>query len=87
MNRKALYKHIKSGDIFAIETDAKGKVISTSGPLLTKDLDPKELDYDNYFTDEIKERIEDFVLVTKEDYLEILRKNGFYSQIVQKHLF
>jgi hypothetical protein len=25
MNRKALYKHIKSGDIFAIETDAKGK--------------------------------------------------------------
>jgi hypothetical protein len=56
-------------------------------PLLTKDLDPNELDYDNYFTDEIKERIEDFVLVTKEDYLEILRKNGFYSQTVQKHLF
>ena len=84
---KALYKHIKSGDIFAIETDAKGKVISTSGPLLTKDLDPNELDYDNYFTDEIKEKIEDFVLVTKEDYLEILRKNGFYSQTVQKHLF
>jgi hypothetical protein len=87
MPMKALYKHIKSGDIFAIETDAKGKVISTSGPLLTKDLDPNELDYDNYFTDEIKERIEDFVLVTKEDYLEILRKNGFYSQTVQKHLF
>ena len=84
---KALYKHIKSGDIFAIETDAKGNVISTSGPLLTKDLDPNELDYDNYFTDEIKEKIEDFVLVTKEDYLEILRKNGFYSQTVQKHLF
>jgi len=84
---KALYKHIKSGDIFAIETDSKGKVISTSGPLLTKDLDPNELDYDNYFTDEIKEKIEDFVLVTKEDYLEILRKNGFYSQTVQKHLF
>jgi hypothetical protein len=84
---KALYRHKKSGDIFAIETDAKGKVISTSGPLLTKDLDPKELDYDNYFTDEIKEKIEDFALVTKEDYLEILRKNGFYFQTVQRHLF
>ncbi|MCX5635306.1 MAG: hypothetical protein NTW55_05655 [Planctomycetota bacterium] len=62
MNRKALYKYIESGGIFAIETDAKGNVISTYGSLLTKDLDPKELDYDNHFTDEIKEKIEKFVL-------------------------
>jgi len=38
---KAIYKHKKSGDIFAIETDGKGRVLSTSGPLLTKDLNPR----------------------------------------------
>jgi len=27
MTKKALYRYIKSGDIFAIETDAKGDVI------------------------------------------------------------
>jgi hypothetical protein len=84
---KALYRHKKSGDIFAIETDNKGKVLSTSGPLLTKDIDPQRLDYDNYFKEEVKAKIKDFVLITKEDYLEILKKNGFYSQTVQRHLF
>ena len=38
MTRKAIYKHRRSGDLFAIETDEKGKVISTSGPLLTKEI-------------------------------------------------
>jgi len=32
--KKALYKHKKSGELFAIETDEKGNIISTSGPLL-----------------------------------------------------
>jgi hypothetical protein len=35
---KALYRHKKGGDIFAIETDKAGEVISTAGPLLIKDL-------------------------------------------------
>jgi hypothetical protein len=30
MFQKALYKHKKSGDVFAIEVDDKGKVISTA---------------------------------------------------------
>jgi hypothetical protein len=84
---KALYKHKKSGDIFAIETDEKGKVISTAGPLLTKDLDPERLDYDNYFSVEIKAKIKDFILLSKAEYLEILRKEGFIIQESQKHLF
>lgn len=84
---KALYKHNKSSEIFAIETDDSGKVISTSGPLFSKDLNPDQLDYDNYFNDEIKAKIDDFILITKADYLEILRKNGFYVQSTQKHLF
>lgn len=46
MTRKALYKHKQSGDIFAIETDDQGNVVSTSGSLLVKDLNPNELDED-----------------------------------------
>lgn len=84
---KALYKNKKSGDIFAIEMNEKGKVISTAGPLLSKDLNPEKLDYDNYFKDEVKEKIKDFVRINKDDYLEILRKNGFSSQTIQRHLF
>jgi len=84
---KALYKYKNSGDIFAIETDKKGKVLSTAGPLLTKDLDPERLDYDNYFSEEIKAKIKDFILLSKAEYLEILRKEGFIIQESQKHLF
>jgi hypothetical protein len=84
---KALYRHKRSGDIFAIETGEGGEVISTAGPLLIKDLDPERLDYDNYFNNEIKAKIKDFILLSKADYLEILRKNGFVIQTIQKHLF
>ena len=28
MNRKAIYKHKRTGDLFAIETDEQGKVLS-----------------------------------------------------------
>ena len=51
---KAIYKHKTSGDLFAIETDEQGKVLSTSGPLLVKDLNPSELDYDNYWDKDVK---------------------------------
>lgn len=84
---KVLYRHKRSGDIFAIETNEAGEVISTAGPLLMKDLDPERLDYDNYFNDEIKAKIKDFILLSKAEYLEILRKNGFVIQSSQKHLF
>ena len=84
---KALYKHKKSGDIFAIETNDKGKVLNTSGPLLSKDLNPKMLDYDDYWNTEIKSKIKDFQRISKDEYLEILRKNGFVIQTSQKRLF
>ena len=44
MSKKAIYKHRESGDLFAIETDGQGKIVSTSGPLLCKDVKPEELD-------------------------------------------
>lgn len=41
MKKKPLYKHKKGGDLFAIETDEAGNVLSTSGLLLTEDLNPE----------------------------------------------
>jgi len=70
MSKKALYKHKNSGDIFAIETDETGKVLSTSGPLLTKDLNPEELDYDNYWDSDIRASIDGFELLSKVAYRE-----------------
>ncbi len=84
---KALYRHKKSGDVFAIETDEAGNVISTSGPLLFKSLDAKLLDYDDYWNNEIQAKLADFERLNKEDYIELLRKNGFYRQETQRHLF
>jgi len=84
---KALYRHKESGDIFAIETDASGKVVSSAGPLLIKELDPEELDYDNYFTDEIAAKIKDFCIISKENYRKLLADNGFFIQSSQRRLF
>ena len=84
---KAIYKHKKSGDLFAIETNDQGKVISTSGPLLFKDLDPKKLDYDNYWDNDIKAHLKEFVLLSKAEYEELLKKNGFFIQQTQRSIF
>lgn len=84
---KFLYRHKRSGDIFAIETDEVGHVLSTSGPLFSDDLDPKFLDYDEYWNMEIQTKLKDFVRITKTDYLEILRQNGFIIDHNQNTLF
>jgi len=87
MNRKALYRHKISGDLFAIETDEKGNIISTSGPLLVKDLNPEELDYDNYWDNDIKRNFKEFVLLSKIEYQELLKKTGFFIQETQRSIF
>ncbi len=84
---KALYRHKRSGDIFAIETNEAGQVISTSGPLFSDDFDPKMLDYDEYWNSEIAAKLADFERITKDDYRELLRKNGFIIDHNQRHLF
>ncbi len=84
---KAIYRHKKTGDVFAIETDEAGKVISTSGPLLFERLDVRLLDYDDYWNNEIAAKLAEFERLSKDDYLELLRKNGFYRQEMQRHLF
>ena len=84
---KSLYRHKQSGDIFAIETDEAGHVRSTSGPLFHDDLDPKLLDYDEYWNSEVQAKLDDFIRITKDAYLDLLRQNGFITQFNQKHLF
>ena len=87
MSNKAIYKHKRTGDLFAIETDDHGSVISTSGPLLFKDLDPKKLDYDNFWDEDVKVHLNEFVLLSKAEYQELLYKNGFVIQTTQRSIF
>lgn len=84
---KSLYRHKNSGDLFALETNEQGDIISSAGPLLCKDIDPELLNYDDYFTGEIKIKSNEFELLSKAEYEEILRECGFSRQISQKHLF
>lgn len=84
---KSLYHHKQSGDLFAVETDESGKVLSASGPLFSKDLDPETLDYDDFWNNEIQAKLEDFERITRADYLELLRRNGFVTQFNQNYLF
>jgi len=87
MSKKALYRHKQTGDLFAIETDEDGNVLSTSGPLLVKDLNPEELDYDNYWDEDIKAHLSEFVLLSKDEYEELLKRTGFFIQESQRSIF
>ena len=87
MRKKALYKHKRSGDLFAIETDETGRVLSTSGPLLVKDLNPEELDYDNYWDEDVTAHLSEFVLLSKVEYEELLKRTGFFIQESQQSIF
>jgi len=84
---KSLYRHKPTGDLFALETDEQGNVLSSSGPLMFKDIDRNLLNYDDYFNSEIKIKHNEFELLTKVEYEELLRKCGFSRQPIQKHLF
>jgi len=87
MSKKSLYRHKRTGDLFAIETDKEGNVLSTSGPLLSKDLNPEQLDYDNYWNPDIKANIKDFELLSNAEYQELLKKTGFFIQETQRSIF
>jgi len=87
MTVKQLYKHKRTGNLFAIETDDQGNVVSTSGPLLVKDIKPEELDYDNYWDNDIKIHLNEFELLSKAEYDELLKKTGFFIQESQRSIF
>jgi hypothetical protein len=87
MSKKAIYKHKTSGDLFAIETDKQGNMFSTSGPLLVKDLNANELDYDNYWDKDVKAHLNEFVLLSRAEYEELLKRTGFFIQETQRSIF
>ena len=61
--------------------------VSTSGPLLTKDLKAEELDYDNYWDEDIKAHLDEFVLLSKAEYEELLKRTGFFIEGAQRSIF
>ena len=87
MLKKALYKNKLTGDLFAIETDEQGNILSTAGPLLCKDIDPDQINYDDYFSSEIKLKSNEFELLSKAEYEEMLRECGFSRRSSQRHLW
>lgn len=84
---KSLYRHKRSGDLFALETDDQGNILSSAGPLMFKDIDPNLLNYDDYFTSEIKLKSSEFELLSKAEYEELLIRCGFSRQKIQRQLF
>jgi len=49
--------------------------------------DANELDYDNYWDEEIKAHLSEFVLLSKAEYEELLKKAGFFIQESQRSIF
>ena len=87
MTPKAIYRHKRTGDLFAIETDVNGSIVASSGPLLFKDLDPEKLDYDDFWNHDIKVHLKEFELLSEAEYKELLFNNGFSIQSTQRSLF
>jgi len=57
------------------------------GPLLVKDINPNELDYDNYWDEDIKAHLSEFVQLSKAEYEELLKRTGFFIQESQRSIF
>lgn len=84
---KALYQHKTNGDIFAVETDEYGNVVATAGPLLFKDINPDGLGYDKRWNTDVKLNFIDYLPLSKLEYAELLKKNGFFVQQTQRSIF
>jgi len=65
----------------------RGVLLGTSGPLFGEGFDPAVLDYDDYWNREVAAKLGEFERVGRDEYLELLRANGFYPQITQRYLF
>jgi len=62
-------------------------VVSTSGPLLVKNVNPEELDYDNYWNNAINTHLSEFVLLSEAEYQELHKRTGFFVQESQRSIF
>ena len=60
---------------------------STRESLLVKDPDPEELDYDNYRDEDVTAHLSEFVLLSKVEYEELLKRTGLFIQESQRSIF
>jgi hypothetical protein len=54
---------------------------------LVKNLNANELDYDNYWDEDIKAHLAEFVLLSKAEYEALLKNTGFFIQETQRSIF
>jgi hypothetical protein len=47
----------------------------------------RPVDYDNYWDEDIKAHLTEFVLLSKAEYEELLKKTGFFIQETQRSIF
>lgn len=84
---KSIYRNNTSGRLFAIETDASGSILSVCGPMKEAALDPRALDYDDYWNWESSTVLPDYTRLSREDYQQLLKDNGFFPSLHQPELF
>ncbi len=84
---KSIYRHTQSCQLFAIETDASSSIQSVCGPLKEDKLDPRVLDYDDYWNWQTTTALPDYQRLTRNDYQELLKENGFLPNFSQPGLF
>lgn len=80
---KSIYRHRHTGQLFAIDTDPSGSIQSVCGPLKEANLDPRVLDYDDYWNWETVAALPDYRRLTKDDYRKLLKENGFLPTLFE----
>ncbi len=80
---KSIYKHNQTHQLFAIETDDSGSIQSVAGPMKPTSLDPRALDYDDYWNWQAKTVLPDYTRLSKDDYQQLLKDNGYFPNLSQ----
>ena len=80
---KSIYRHKQTGKLFAIETDPSGSIHAVCGPLKANNLDPRVLDYDDYWNWQSPTHLADYNRLTRDDYRKLLEKNSFLPQFFE----
>lgn len=83
---KSIYKHNQTGQLFAIETDEAGCILSVCGPMKETSLDPRALDYDDYWNWQSTNDLADYTRLSQDDYLKLLKDNGYFPNLSQECL-
>ena len=78
---KSIYRHNQTHQLFAIETDDSGSIGAVCGPMKPNHLDPRALDYDDYWNWHSSNALADYTRLSKEDYQKLLKDNGYFPNL------